>query len=1041
MDPKNKDHPVIQKLLAQGLRCNIISLDSRIPDSVASWVVTQDNTFNSGMQDSVVEWLQLFVNEYPQWLLECWQKGYDASNVGRQKEMRAQMAIFLSGRFSEGHPLKTLLKAWNFCNTMLQLAQALNMDFRGPAREQFQAHLRARAAETDSLPLSDSLSASSSGEAGDEGRDDSFKTLMDLVPEHNDSVPNLFDQFKLFWEGYVDSCNPDSPVQGADIARIGHSLKASLDSVAKKCKGCKPNAAELAIIWFELWKFSMPVDEEAFASSEDPSMSFFERQFDKNDSGLRTYVEKILSADLTESESCKVCAATVQPKQQKPKGNPKSAKGRKDVGDARKKVAMMALSKQMEHVDGGNVLFLEIIAASVRMCAPSFESDKKGFVATSMTIVHLLFRFTFQKELSLGARDIKALSELLLTLLTTYGKGDLVKDLAPKVDNSWITALTTSSDLSDISEALLKATLPGSDAGPMSATVSVQDPAAGPLQLEPLDLSQGSAWYSKMVSFGQFAKAIPRLRALPEVSTSIDAILQNEILGLERCKLVPRLLSIVFEAFPQDRIRCAQHWLACMERESVCDLPEAASSFQITTTSLQAASCLRSSVLIHVLKEANSEEPGVLSAALPSWLGEIKGQVEEFAANDVRLSDLTAFKEFWMRILACKSIAEAKKQTVEAVTPCGATEASGSGIIVSQENEFLSPGFGNSSNNRPPPPTPMDQRSSGGCGAEAEQAPRLQYISLANLYSYCGTNGSGMSRGITRCAPCYNRLEDELSVVFSDIFHDGFLGHGEVAGLPKFLGQALFSKLVIDLGDDPSKAAIHAKWPLSTIKIPFFGRVTTDGDNTCLGPVAWIDGQNFWLRPYGSSVAAKAVSAAQLVMSTKVSAEQSTVQFETCSITLYASKSGKIYTTSSDHAPGSPVAVEEAGTAGTPSKRRMPATPATPSSAGKRRKVQQQADRDAFTLTVPFWVPTEKAANLPSTTASIIKLATHKTPSFTYKAFAKNNSVFSLESCDSSLQALRKEADVQMSVVVATAKDSKAAKANKRDDDVKHLMD
>ena len=229
----------------------VVVLSWKIPNSVCSWVVDQDNTFHDGMVDGVGEWFAVFVRIWPKWILHrkaCgWDKVKDSSG---QADMRNGMSAYFVSEMVQGHPLHSLCSAWGYINSQLQVMKALAPHF---------------------------FVADDSAEGGAETAGEMEDSLDDEI-EMNSAQLAMLNRFKLFWDTYVDSCSPDSKFQGSAFIKTAHIMLKCLNEALAK-SGLSGAQMKLALdympmVFLELMKFLLPLDQDAFSLNEGSELGF-----------------------------------------------------------------------------------------------------------------------------------------------------------------------------------------------------------------------------------------------------------------------------------------------------------------------------------------------------------------------------------------------------------------------------------------------------------------------------------------------------------------------------------------------------------------------------------------------------------------------------------------------------------------------------------------------------------------------------------------------------------------------------------------------
>ena len=85
-------HPVMDALPREGLQVSVVSLTWRLPDVLADWVVSRDNTFHDGMCDGASKYMQAVFNLCGKLRAFRNLNDYDAKTPERQVIMRKAMA-------------------------------------------------------------------------------------------------------------------------------------------------------------------------------------------------------------------------------------------------------------------------------------------------------------------------------------------------------------------------------------------------------------------------------------------------------------------------------------------------------------------------------------------------------------------------------------------------------------------------------------------------------------------------------------------------------------------------------------------------------------------------------------------------------------------------------------------------------------------------------------------------------------------------------------------------------------------------------------
>ena len=970
---------VIERLLHSGLQVAVVVLSYRIPDSVSSFIILYDNTFHDGMSDSVSEWFELLLAAWAPWRQHKKANKLSNGNPQKQLQLRNEQLKFFQDTLIDGHPMQVAVgNSWTFLNQLVQVVKGLAPKYFARFEN-----------EEDS---------DEEGTAEADARQCALAEDPDL---------RLVFEFKRWWEAYVDSCNPHAPLHCQQTCKGFHIILMSMTEASKKCKAFAFLDEFMPVLYFELIKFSLPHDKDAFTDTEAlqgddaASFHFFQQAISSGcPPGDKASLDRILQLDMSQSETLKV-AKTFWPNMGLDSSSivaqPPSKKARKKMdmnmlGDARRKAAYQQLAKAMQSGECTSMNFMAVIQLVVTVSAPDPSKSAQllsepHFMAAAGKIAHLILRLGFERSLGIMSATVAKLSELVVVIFKHFRRTHSADDAEelPSLDT-----LNSHSTIEDISRALLasvKGVTSDCDLQGSTSSQSLGKPLVASLEATPEQMTKAKSFISNILGMP--------IRRVSHVKDFIEELCDSIPLDAKTAPAnVSRQLYTLFDA---DIVDCSRCWLGFWKQHQ--SLPTEACAYGLSSQQvLQDLSVWRTKCIIHVVKALITE-----GCPLPAWFLQLADEdVQIVGAHDVGLVGEDEFVEFWQCFLACPTAAAAIEDTRRRLGMSQSLVATSAATPARGEHEL-------------PEPTPAKEASEA-----VEENFASEFFTLKSLYFF-SSSAAGHSTQLPSFA--MPRIESDLTALLRDLYIDGRAGVSEyLAGTagPKFTGVRLFENLFLPKAIDDKKPSIFAMAPLhDSLALPFFGTVVRNGDASCMGPLCVINNQPFWLRPLGKGIASEVPSAGHLAANSS-GPHPSTMDFATHSVNLRVTTSGKVI--------------------GIDTKlRKLKSSSSSPSPPKVDNVVL------TFTFDIPYVKPNKVGLGITSGAVQLTVAKTGKTcaDGFSFKTWSKSNTAAPIATSVSSALLALSDKDEELKPArgdKANAAVAKELKKSLKDGSIAHLL-
>ena len=592
-----------------------------MPAIVERWIISYDNCFNDGMQDSLPEWITMVVHMYPRWVHHA-KHVLKIKHKGNVSKYRSTMALWWSNDVPNQHPMKQHISNWNFLNKLIMLVKML--------------HPEMESCHDDDGDSDGEGEATAGGSATD----------VDF---------SLLATFKDYWENHVDSTDPENPINCYDLVRMGYMLKESLRKSLASYKGKDKKTLE-PCLFLALWKFAVQTDPLSFSEHEDAAdTSAFKQAFTKYDSNTEEWLDKLLTLDMSGSETLKVAKQAMStmavPGEEKAapagKSGAPSTKIKKPVGDSRKKQAMKAISGLTDQTPSYATVICEILS----FCSPEIKSqaDVNEYITVVCAAAHVIFRFSFEVGIVLACKEFKKMSLVCWETMALFSKHKAFNDAEPSMADKFKDKSARQIGLELLANIKVTDGATTGDAGGDVRSSRPADDGSVPVvlaakfdarDLETLQMFIENDLYQSLRCADGPNKALKIMFKATQPSKHVPPtpVGASVLLG----HIFDHVCSTAIQMFA----------LAGLREMSIGQpLPQELADAGVEHANSQDLSCYRTRAVIYILQALFGESRS--SNALghiqcKSWIGSVSdNSIQSLAASDVGNSVRAAFVQFW----------------------------------------------------------------------------------------------------------------------------------------------------------------------------------------------------------------------------------------------------------------------------------------------------------------------------------------------------------------------------------------------------------